>query len=66
MSVLVCGGAGYIGSHVVWALKECGKDIVVIDELSSGHRKSIDFVSNFYQGSIGDRILLDKIFKTQC
>ena len=42
MSVLVCGGAGYIGSHVVSELKELKYDIIVIDNLEYGHRESID------------------------
>ena len=36
MAVLVTGGAGYIGSHMVWALVDAGEDVVVIDRLSLG------------------------------
>ncbi len=61
MSVLVCGGAGYIGSHVVSELKELKYDIVVIDNLEYGHRESIN-VDHFYEGDIGDKNLLDKVF----
>ena len=38
MSVLVTGGAGYIGSHMVLALMDAGEDVVVIDNLSTGYR----------------------------
>ena len=58
MSWLVTGGAGYIGSHVVRALGEAGLDVVVVDDLSSGHR---DFVAEpvpFVEGSIVDTDLL--------
>ncbi len=41
MAVLVTGGAGYIGSHMVWALIDAGEDVVVIDRLSTGHRWAI-------------------------
>ena len=39
--ILVCGGAGYIGSHCVAALQRCGVEVVVLDDLSSGHREAI-------------------------
>ncbi len=41
MKVLVTGGAGYIGSHVVKALGEAGHDIVVYDNLSTGHARAV-------------------------
>ncbi len=41
MSVLVTGGAGYIGSHMVLALRACGEDVVVIDNPSTGHRWAV-------------------------
>lgn len=62
MSVLVCGGAGYIGSHVCEELKKYNIDTVVIDSLDSGYIASIPYIENFYHGSIGDKELLKKIF----
>ncbi len=41
MSILVLGGAGYIGSHTVYALCEQGRDVVVIDNLATGHIEAI-------------------------
>ncbi len=65
MTWLVTGGAGYIGSHVVRAFQKEGIDVAVIDDLSSGHSS---FVANgvpFYEGSILDREVLDRIFSEQ-
>ncbi len=61
MTWLVTGGAGYIGSHVVRAFGEAGIRCVVIDDLSSGHREFVDDTVPFYEGSILDRGLLDRI-----
>ena len=42
MSILVCGGAGYIGSHVVKYLLEKNEDVVVVDSLITGHVDAVD------------------------
>lgn len=63
MTVLVAGGAGYIGSHVCKMLKERGYDVVVIDNLSHGH-KSFARYGEFVLGDISDENLLDLVFKT--
>jgi UDP-glucose 4-epimerase len=55
MSWLVTGGAGYIGSHVVRALVASGRDVVVIDDLSSGHREFVDAGVPFIEGTVVDR-----------
>ena len=60
--VLVTGGAGYIGSHMVWALLEAGEDVVVIDRLSTGFRWAISPEARFYEGDIADAALLARIF----
>lgn len=62
MNVLVCGGAGYIGSHMVALLKENGAGVVVLDNLKKGHRDSVKDVK-FYEGDLRDRDILDKVFK---
>ena len=54
MAVLVCGGAGYIGSHVVRELLKQNIETVVIDSLEYGHKEAIKDCKNFYQGNIGD------------
>lgn len=59
MAWLVTGGAGYIGSHVVRAFRNEGIDIVVIDDLSSGHESFVPDDVPFVHGSILDRSLLD-------
>ena len=61
VTVLVVGGAGYIGSHMVKALLETSHDVVILDDLSRGHR---DLVSGgtFVQGSAHDADLLDRLF----
>lgn len=62
MSVLVLGGAGYVGSHAVYQLIDQGKDVVVIDNLQTGHEKSIHPDATFYQGDIRDIDFLRQVF----
>ena len=64
MSVLVCGGAGYIGSHNVKALIEQGEDVIVLDNLWTGHKAAVPEQATFYKGDVRDGALLDKIFTT--
>ena len=61
-SVLLTGGAGYIGGHVALALHDAGRRIVVLDDLSTGVRRGILPDAVFYEGEIGNRGLLDFIF----
>ncbi|MCP8896262.1 UDP-glucose 4-epimerase GalE [Shinella daejeonensis] len=63
MAVLVTGGAGYIGSHMVWALIDAGEDVVVIDRLTTGFRWAVAPEARFYEGDIADRELLSTIFR---
>jgi len=65
MAVLVTGGAGYIGSVTVEALRSKGERVVVLDDLVRGHRGALDADSPFYEGRVGDRALLARIFKEQ-
>jgi len=60
-SVLVTGGAGYIGSHAVLALKDAGWRVAVIDDLSNGSRSVVPDGVPFFQGSIAERVLVDSI-----
>lgn len=62
MAVLVTGGAGYIGSHMVWALLDAGEDVVVIDKLSTGFRWAVSPEARFYLGDIADSEFLTRIF----
>jgi len=64
-NVLVTGGAGYIGSHAVLALKDAGWTVAVIDDLSTGRRDLVPDGVPFYQGSIADRALVDRALKEQ-
>jgi UDP-glucose 4-epimerase len=61
-SVLVTGGAGYIGSHTVKQLLKNNYEVVVYDNLVSGHEKFV-LADNFVRGDIGDRELLDETFR---
>ncbi|MBD2519387.1 UDP-glucose 4-epimerase GalE [Nostoc sp. FACHB-973] len=65
-TILVTGGAGYIGSHTVLALKQAGYNIVILDNLVYGHRDLVEKVLQveLIVGDTGDRPLLDQLFKT--
>jgi len=60
-SILVTGGAGYIGSVVVEQLLALGRSVVVLDDLSRGHRAALDPAAEFVEGGIADRRLLDDL-----
>ena len=62
--ILVAGGAGYIGSHMVHRLLELKKSVIVIDNLYSGHRAVIPKGIEFIKGDIGDDVLVRQILKT--
>ncbi|HVC49109.1 MAG TPA: UDP-glucose 4-epimerase GalE [Burkholderiales bacterium] len=63
MRVLVIGGAGYIGSHMVLSLQEAGHEVVVLDDLSTGHQDAV-VGGTFVKGSMADSTLLDQLFDT--
>lgn len=60
-TILVAGGAGYIGSHMVALLVERGYDVVVVDNLSTGHAQAVKG-ARFYQGDLRDVLFLDNVF----
>ena len=60
-TILVVGGAGYIGSHMVKDLLQVGHEVIVLDDLSTGHRELVSG-GRFIKGSLGDAVLLDRIF----
>ena len=65
MSVLVTGGAAYIGSHTVYKLIEEGRDVVIIDNLETGHMEAINPKAKFYKGDVRDKEFLNKVFSSE-
>lgn len=63
MSILVTGGAGYIGSHMVLALCDAGEKVFVLDNLTTGFEWAIDKRATFIKGNAGDIELVSKIIK---
>ncbi|PKM71188.1 MAG: UDP-glucose 4-epimerase GalE [Firmicutes bacterium HGW-Firmicutes-17] len=64
MKILVCGGAGYIGSHVVSVLVEQGYEVVVLDNFSTGHPGAVPQEAVIEEGDIRDQDFLGRIFQT--
>lgn len=66
-TILVTGGAGYIGSHAVFALKRAGYEVIVLDNLVYGHRELVEDVLKveLIVGDISDRSILDQLFSTR-
>lgn len=65
MSYIVLGGAGYIGSHAVNKLIENNYDVIVVDNLQSGHEEAINSKAKFYKGDIRDKNFLSHVFKKE-
>lgn len=65
MSILVVGGAGYIGSHAVWQLVDRGRDVIVVDQLTTGHRGAVAPGAAFYEGDIRDKEFLRSVFQKE-
>jgi len=61
MSILITGGAGYIGSHMVLAALERGLDVVVLDNLSTGMRGLVADGAHFHQGQVGDQFFVRRL-----
>lgn len=62
MTILVLGGAGYIGSHTVYELIDKGEDVVIVDNLETGFLEAVHPKARFYQGDIRNRSFLDSVF----
>ena len=65
MSILVTGGAGYIGSHTVYKLIEEGRDVVIIDNLETGYIEAVHPEARFYKGDIRDEKFLNDVFSKE-
>lgn len=61
MAILITGGAGYIGSHMVHAALERGEDVVVLDNLSTGNRGLVAEGAKFVEGNAGDQALVARL-----
>ena len=65
MAVLVTGGAGYIGSHMMWRLLDSGEHAIVLDNLSTGVKKNLPANCELVEGDVGDEALLSKLFQSR-
>ncbi|MDR0382314.1 MAG: UDP-glucose 4-epimerase GalE [Oscillospiraceae bacterium] len=65
MSILVTGGAGYVGSHCVAALHAAGEDVVVLDDLLRGHRAAVNPKIRLYAGSLNDPVYVGDMFRRE-
>ena len=65
MSILVVGGAGYIGSHTALELIRAGHDVVIADNLVTGYRKAVPSKARFYEGDLRDFDFLDNLFQKE-
>ena len=65
MTILVLGGAGYIGSHTVYELIDSGEDVVIADNLETGHIEAVHPKARFYKGDIRTKEFLDDLFNKE-
>ncbi|MGL5640709.1 MAG: NAD-dependent epimerase/dehydratase family protein, partial [Paraclostridium sp.] len=63
MSILIVGGTGYIGSHTAKYFIEQNEDVIVVDNLLTGHKEALS-TDKFYNCDIRDKESLDKVFKS--
>ncbi len=61
MRLLVTGGAGYVGSHIVWALHDRGDEVVVYDNLRQGHREALPGAVRLVEADLADEAALDAV-----
>lgn len=64
-SILVLGGAGYIGSHTVYELIDAGESVVIVDNLLTGFKEAVHPKAKFYEGDIRDRAFMDSVFEKE-
>ena len=62
---MVLGGAGYIGSHTVYELEDAGEDVVIVDNLATGHREAVHPKARFYEGDVRDGAFMDSVFEQE-
>lgn len=65
MTILVLGGAGYIGSHTTYELIDKGYDVVIVDNLETGYREAVHKDARFYEGDIRNREFIDGVFEKE-
>lgn len=65
MSILVLGGAGYIGSHAVYQLIDQGESVVIVDNLETGHYEAVHPKATFYEGDIRSFDFLNSVFERE-
>lgn len=65
MAILVLGGAGYIGSHTVYELIDAGREVVIADNLETGHIEAVHPQAKLYQGDIRDRAFVDSVLEAE-
>lgn len=65
MKILVLGGAGYIGSHTVYSLIEQGDEVIVFDNLETGHIEAVHPKAKFYKGDLRNRVHIDSVFDVE-
>jgi len=65
VSILVTGGAGYIGSHAVYQLIDKGYGVVIVDNLQTGHEQAVHPKAAFYQGDIREKAFLSSVFEKE-
>jgi len=65
MTILVLGGAGYIGSHTAYELIDRGEDVVIVDNLETGYREAVHPKARFYEGDIRNRSFIDSVFEKE-
>lgn len=65
MKILVLGGAGYIGSHTVYRLIDEGSEVIVFDNLETGHIEAVHPKAKFYKGDLRNRADIDRVFESE-